>query len=95
VTDALDANVPEPFIMEMTGHKTRSVFDRYADPTVDHLRKGMTKIAAYRGKTSAPASGQTAGSEAASGQIWTPEEPMAEDDRARSEETALENNRLP
>jgi integrase len=94
VTDALDAHVPEPFIMEMTGHKTRSVFDRYADPTVDHLRKGMAQIAAHRGNKAVSQAVNPPVSTQSVGTMWTPDPARSKNDEGRSAETALENSTL-
>jgi len=45
VTQAIRAGAPEPFIMEITGHRTRSVFDRYVDANGADLRRVMQQMA--------------------------------------------------
>jgi len=45
VTQALRSGAPEPFIMEITGHRTRSVFDRYVDANGADLRRVMQQMA--------------------------------------------------
>ena len=72
--------MPEPSIVEISGNKTRSVFDRYPDPTVDHLRKGMTQIATHRGKKPARLAVETPGSTRGVDTMWTPDEAAPEDD---------------
>jgi len=44
VTQALRAGAPEPFVMQITGHRTRSVFDRYVDASEADLRGVMQKM---------------------------------------------------
>jgi integrase len=43
------ANVPEKVAMEWTGHKTRSVFDRYRIVRESELHEAGAKLAAYVG----------------------------------------------
>jgi hypothetical protein len=38
------AGVPESVAMEMTGHKTRSVFERYNITSADDLREAARKL---------------------------------------------------
>ncbi|MGD2063756.1 MAG: site-specific integrase [Nitrospirota bacterium] len=44
VTQAIRAGAPEPFIMEITGHRTRSVFDRYVDANGADLRAVVQRM---------------------------------------------------
>lgn len=43
------AGVPEKVAMQITGHETRSVFDRYHITTADDVREGLAKLAAAAG----------------------------------------------
>jgi hypothetical protein len=42
--DALDAGVSGAIAMQMCGHETRSVFDRYNIVTGDDLEKAVAKL---------------------------------------------------
>jgi len=44
VTNAVRAGIAEDFIMAVTGHKTRSVFSRYVDPTPADLRASVQRM---------------------------------------------------
>jgi len=44
VTNAVRAGIPEDFIMAVTGHKTRSVFSRYVDPTPADLQASVQRM---------------------------------------------------
>jgi integrase len=50
VTNARRRGVPESVIMKMTGHKTRSVFDRYNVVSEDDLHEAVKLIESKAGK---------------------------------------------
>jgi integrase len=43
----VNAGVPERICMDITGHKTRAMFDRYAIVSPDNLSSAMVKVSAY------------------------------------------------
>jgi len=49
------AGVPEKVAMELTGHETRSVFERYNIVKERDLRDGVTKLAAFHAARNTPA----------------------------------------
>ncbi len=52
ITNARRRGVPESVAMRMSGHKTRSVFDRYNVVSEDDLRDAVDRIEAGRDKES-------------------------------------------
>jgi hypothetical protein len=44
------SGTPERVAMQLTGHKTRSVFDRYNMVSESDLRAGVDRLAAYAKK---------------------------------------------
>jgi len=47
IRNLIRAGVHETIVMRISGHRTRSTFDRYNIASVDDLREAVTKVAAY------------------------------------------------
>jgi hypothetical protein len=54
------AGVPESIAMNITGHKTRSVFDRYDITSQDDKREAERRVSAYHAATSGKIRGKSA-----------------------------------
>jgi integrase len=47
IRNLIRAGVHETVVMRISGHRTRSTFDRYNIASVEDLREAVTKVAAY------------------------------------------------
>jgi integrase len=47
VRNLIRAGVPEKVVMDMTGHRTRSVFDRYNITSAEDVREAAQRLGAY------------------------------------------------
>jgi integrase len=65
VRDLERAGVPRSVAMKLTGHKTESVYRRYAIVAEGDLAEGLGKVAAYRAQTSATERTKRTGTEPA------------------------------
>ena len=58
VTNLVNAGTPTHEAMTVSGHRTRSVFDRYSIPLKDQTRAALERVSAYTETTPAPATVQ-------------------------------------
>jgi hypothetical protein len=59
VRDLIESEVPDKVAMEITGHKTRAIFDRYHIVRSKEKKRGLITVKAYRAAQIAAAGAQS------------------------------------